>query len=156
MNEKRKKENDIGVGNEPVNDKEIEASQNVLRRQFSDIKGFQDRCLKDACFEPTSSHSIQIHHAGTCHRVCSVAEKGVYWLDSLFNNKLTPSIELFSSANFGNLECLFHPFDPFHPFHPFNAKSGRVDVGYMQLHLQLKLPLMVWKMPFLPISSNLR
>ena len=80
---------------EPLNDNDIEAAQNILRRQFSNLHGLQDPCLKDARFAVMPNLSVQIHHTGNFHWVYSIGDmEGVYLLDSLYNNDVTPSTEI--------------------------------------------------------------
>ena len=92
------------------NDSIINASLDILRKQFPDIRGFQNcllmtvKCEKSKNWVYDQKHKfhpiesgVQIHHTGKSHWVTSVKlpnENNIHILDSASNTKLTSSLEI--------------------------------------------------------------
>ena len=68
-----------------LNDRHINAAQQLLKEQFPNIDGLQDSLLSQLSFNPSVNEGIQIHHTEQCHWVTSIGGSlSVY--DSLYSS----------------------------------------------------------------------
>ena len=77
-----------------LDDNVINESQKLLKKQFPNIGGWQDTLLCQTSFSAVTDESVQIHHTGKNHWVCSTSINGhlrVY--DSSSSKNITSSME---------------------------------------------------------------
>ena len=91
------------LNKEHLQDKIIHAAQGLLKAQFSQITGFQDPVLKDTTFTRQSKAykfilqtftSIQIHHMGDFHWVCSSSNKEGLYVFNTSSSNLSDSLSI--------------------------------------------------------------
>ena len=61
------------LSNGRLDDNFINESQNILKKQFPNIDGWQDTLLCQTSFSAVSEESVQIHHTRKNNRVCSTS-----------------------------------------------------------------------------------
>jgi len=61
------------LSNGHLDDNFINESQNILKKQFPNIGGWQDTLLCQTSFSVVSEESVQIHHTRKNHWVCSTS-----------------------------------------------------------------------------------
>ena len=92
------------IGNHRLDDNVINQAQNILMKQFPNTGGWQDTVLSQTSFSTIAEESIQIHHTGKNHWVCSTSIDGhlrVY--DSSSSKRLTSSMEVQLAECYKNL-----------------------------------------------------
>ena len=78
-----------------LDDNVINEAQRILRKQFGHVKGWQDTVLSQKYFLQINEESVQIHHTGHEHWVCSTSIGGFVRLyDSMGSELLTSSLEV--------------------------------------------------------------
>ena len=98
------KDRETIIGNHRLDDNVINQAQNVLMKQFPNTGGWQDTVLSQTSFSTVAEESIQIHHTGKNHWVCSTSMDGhlrVY--DSSSCKRLTSSMEVQLAKCYKNL-----------------------------------------------------
>ena len=92
------------LGNHRLDDNVINQAENILMKQFPNTGGWQDTVLSQTSFSAITQESIQIHHTGKNHWVCSTSIGGhlrVY--DSSSCKRLTSSMEVQLAECYKNL-----------------------------------------------------
>ena len=77
-----------------LNDRHINAAQQLLKEQFPNIDGLQDSLLSQLSFNPSVNEGIQIHHIGQYHWVTSTSMGGSLSVYNSLYSSLTKSIEV--------------------------------------------------------------
>ena len=89
------RERDIILNNQRLDDTIINRSQNILRKQFPNIGGWQDTLLCQTSFTSIAEESVQVHFTGKNHWVCSSSIGGyVRMYDSATSKNLTSSMKV--------------------------------------------------------------
>ena len=89
------RDRDTILGKRRLDDNVINQSQKLLKKQFPNIGGWQDTLLCQTSFSAVTDESVQIHHTGKNHWVCSTSINGhlrVY--DSSSSKNITSSMEI--------------------------------------------------------------
>ena len=67
------KDRETIIGNHRLDDNVINQAQNILMKQFPNTGGWQDTVLSQTSFSTIAEESIEIHHTGKNHWVCSTS-----------------------------------------------------------------------------------